>query len=1245
MSAERWRRIETLFHAVCERSPDERAAFLDEACAGDSALRREIESVLAEHERDGFSFERVMPDLAAEGSESRLPVLEAGATLGKYRIVGHLGQGGMGTVFLAYDATLQRRLALKILKSADEDESSHDLLLREARSASALNHPNICTIYEVGEENGRAYIAMEYIDGRPLCDLVDTAPLPLEDVLRYGIEAADALAHAHDRGIIHRDLKTGNAVVSSSGHLKIVDFGLAHRAGAFSPDASTVSEQSRSSVSAGTPYAMAPEQLRGKSTDARTDIWALGVLLYEILAAGRPFHGATTAELFSSILRDSPAPLAVSIPESLRALVYKCLAKLPEDRYPRAADVRMVLEAAASVLRQGAQSDPNVASGAALPPAPMLNTAMGVIGFVGRDHEMEKISAVWERARSGERQLVLLAGEPGIGKTRLAAEFARRCASEGATVLVGRSDEESLVPYQPFVEALNWYARVCPEAELRAQLTAIGGGAELGQLMPELVRRITDLPVPAPMNVDGQRYRLFEAVRALLSAASSVRPMVVMFDDLHWADKPTLLMLRHLVRSSDASALCLVGTYRDSELARTHPLAEVLADLRREPSVTRLSLRGLDEEQTRGLIAMVAGPDLPPRLTSLVVNSTDGNPFFIAEILRHLSETGALIQLRGTSGAGVADFGLPEGVKEVIGRRLSRLSEECNRALGLASVIGRDFDLDVLIAMGDMAEDRLLDALDEGIRARLIVEVPGSPQRFAFMHALIRETLYGELTSTRRVRLHRRVGEAIEQLFSARPAPPLADLAYHFAQAAPAGAADKAVDYAARAGDRAADALALEEAARLYDMALQALEFNPAGPEADLRRADLHARRARAFGGMAQWALQKQEVELALRYLDERHLDRRAELKLELAEACFFLLDVPSCDQAATEALHLSELGNRSDIAADAIAWLARGRQANGDLSAAIELERTAIARGEGPKRISLMFASLTLYLAGESIEAVELAAKAAAMAVSSRDTGFVMYSLTHYGLSLGGVGRYAEAAKAFEQVRQFGRKYGLVPPLARAIAMAAGFHVSAFDFEGAEALQAEARELAASVGFAPTLVSAGIDMLLTYARRHEPGRAETLLRTTTDLAANTPGWHDWLWRLRLAQTRAELALARGDMDLALAEAREGSLQSRARRRTKYEALGLITSATALHRLGRTREAIADARDAVAIARRTSDPALLLQAIDTLLALDGDDPLAAEARALNGRILAALPDETMRRRFTESEVVQRILRL
>ncbi|HZO84151.1 MAG TPA: serine/threonine-protein kinase, partial [Verrucomicrobiae bacterium] len=308
MNPERWRQIETLFHAVCEREPAQRDAFLKEACAGDEELRRRIDLLLAEHDRGGTTLESAVSDLAVEWSSEKAQ-LQAGTVLGKYRIERPIGQGGMGTVFLAYDTVLQRRLALKVLRSPAEDESSHSQLLREARSASALNHPNVCTVYEVGEESGWAFIAMEYIDGRPLCDLVETTPLPAEDAVRYGIEAADALAHAHDRGVTHRDLKTANAIVSSSGRLKIVDFGLARRADTFTSESATTSPKTIAGTTAGTPYAMAPEQVRGKPADARTDIWALGVLLYEILTSARPFVGATTPELFSSILRDPPAPM------------------------------------------------------------------------------------------------------------------------------------------------------------------------------------------------------------------------------------------------------------------------------------------------------------------------------------------------------------------------------------------------------------------------------------------------------------------------------------------------------------------------------------------------------------------------------------------------------------------------------------------------------------------------------------------------------------------------------------------------------------------------------------------------------------------------------------------------------------------------------------------------------------------------------------------------------------------------
>ena len=882
--------------------------------------------------------------------------------------------------------------------------------------------------------------------------------------------------------------------------------------------------------------------------------------------------------------------------------------------------------------------------GIPLPPSLLATSA---VDFVGRDAELAKMQEVWQRTKNGRHQLLLVAGEPGIGKTRLALEFARGLSAEATTVLVGSSDEENLVPYQPFVGSLTWYVRHCSEADLRAHLAAIGGGAELGPFVPELRTRIPDLPNAPAMDAEGQRYRLFEVVAAMLAVASQVRPLLLTFDDLHWADKPTLLLLRHIMRSSRPGPVTIVATYRESELDRTHPLAEMLVTLRREPGVTRLGLCGLAIAHVRALVDSIVGPDAPPQLPQLVMDNTGGNPFFATEMLRHLKETGAIARIRGTRAQTieVADFGLSEGIKEVIGRRLSRLSEACNRALGIAAVIGREFDVAVLEAAADLTEDELLDALEEATRAQFVSESREVGGRFAFMHPLIRETLYSELSSPRRVRLHRRVADVIERLAQRMPNPPLAELAYHFAQAASAETADKAIDYGTQAGDRAADAMAQEEAARLFDMALHSLEFRPAGPETERLRVDLHTRRARCFDALGQWTLEVRELEAALRHLDPQQLERRCELVLALARAWFLLLDIRPVEEYATEALQLAERLQRSDLAANAIAWLARCRQANGDLGAAIDMDRLASARAPGVVTAAHMIGPLTLYLAGRTTDALPLAVEATDAARASGDTTFIMYALTHIGLNMCAAGRYAEASKAFHEVRCFGRKYGALPMLARATAMAAGFHLMLLDFESAEALQSEARELGRSVGFAPSVVSAGIDSLLTFARRHEPGRAERLLEETAAAAASTAGWHGWLWQLRLAQARAELALARDAYEETVVTATNAIGQSRARGRPKYEALGLITRARGLHALARTHDAIADAKSAVSVADTMGDPALLLLALDALIGLDGTDELAARARAVLDSIHGALPDEVMRRSFTESEVVQRILAL
>jgi TolB-like protein/Tfp pilus assembly protein PilF/predicted Ser/Thr protein kinase len=270
-------------------------------------------------------------------------VPQPGSTLGTYRIERSLGRGGMGIVFLAFDTRLQRHVALKVMDTLADTGTAHARLLREARNAAALNHPNICTIHEVSEAGGATFIAMEYVEGRSLHDRLSGGALPFEDAVGYGVQAADALAYAHDHGVIHRDFKAANAIATDRRHVKIVDFGLAHRGDAPMLDVTTMVSLVPAGVQAGTPYAMAPEQVRGEAADHRSDIWALGVLLYEMATGGRPFNAASTPELFTSILRDSPAPFPSHVPLELRVVIDRCLRKDASLRFQHAADVREAL--------------------------------------------------------------------------------------------------------------------------------------------------------------------------------------------------------------------------------------------------------------------------------------------------------------------------------------------------------------------------------------------------------------------------------------------------------------------------------------------------------------------------------------------------------------------------------------------------------------------------------------------------------------------------------------------------------------------------------------------------------------------------------------------------------------------------------------------------------------------------------------------------------------------------------------
>jgi DNA-binding SARP family transcriptional activator len=439
--------------------------------------------------------------------------------------------------------------------------------------------------------------------------------------------------------------------------------------------------------------------------------------------------------------------------------------------------------------------------------------------FVGRRGELAELLAGLEEALARSGRLFLIAGEPGIGKSRLAEELATHARARGALVLVGRCWEAGDAPaYWPWTQALRAYLR---ENDADPVITQLGPAAsELIQILPGLRGRFPDLPAPSSTDPEGARFRLFEAVAEFLRAASERRPILLGLDDLHAADGPSLLLLRFVTRELGTSRVLVLGAYRTVDPLPEEPLAEMLAEVAREPGTRRLALGGLSEPEVEEYLKLTASGMASARLASAVHGQTEGNPLFVGEIVRLLSVEGA----PEGSAAEEPRVTIPQSVRDVIARRLTHLPEESRRLLVLASMLGREFDLDVLARVGGVSDEELLEWLDEAIAARLVAEVPGSPGRLRFAHQLIRDTLDDGLTSARRVRLHKCVVEALEQLDAERPGTQLAELARHSIAAGDHAAGAR---YARRAADRALELLAYEESARLYRLALEALDRGP----------------------------------------------------------------------------------------------------------------------------------------------------------------------------------------------------------------------------------------------------------------------------------------------------------------------------------------------------------------------------------------------------------------------------------
>ena len=754
-----------------------------------------------------------------------------GTLIGPYRIDALLGRGGMGEVYQGLDSRLGRFVAVKIVQDAGR-AGSVDRFLREARAASALNHPNIVTIYEVGvTPSGDHYIAQELIEGRTLRAVIEER-ISVEAVTEIARQIARALASAHAAGIVHRDIKPENVMVRADGYVKVLDFGLARMMTVDQPEPTTTTTTDVATAPGtilGTAAYMSPEQAEGKPIDPASDVFSFGTVLYELVTGRRPFEGGSSFAVMAAIVaQHPPAPTRINphVPPMLEGLILRMLAK-DRARRPTAAEIDNELAA------MGSRGTVEAAAAAVV----ARRTT------VGREAERQQLREAFLEAATAESRFVTVTGEPGMGKTVLVEDFLAEIevGPYRPVIARGRCSErlagsEAYLPVLEALEGLMHPARGESFAELM-RVTAPTWFFNVARLTPD---GSSTEQLKADVRSASQE-RIKRELAALFLEISRVRPLVVFFDDLHWADISTIDLLNYLTARFEGARVLLLGTYRPSEMAvLQHAFLQIRSDLQSRGLLAELPLEFLAHRDVERYLA-IEFPDhrLPGELSDLIHARTEGNPLFMVDLLRYLRDRHVIVKTDGVWSLartlGDVERELPESVRSMIARKIERLDEHDRRLLVAASVQGHEFDSTTVSEALEMDPAEVEERLEALARIHVLVKLVGEHEfadraltlRYRFVHILYQNTLYATLQPTRRAAMSGKVARALVRHQGSEVTAGAAQLGILFEAARDFGAAANQFFAAAR---HAAGLFAFREAVTLSRRALRALESVPDNP-------------------------------------------------------------------------------------------------------------------------------------------------------------------------------------------------------------------------------------------------------------------------------------------------------------------------------------------------------------------------------------------------------------------------------